>query len=302
MYSFGVDIGGSSIKIALVYKKEIKDYFTIPTNLNDSSLIIKECLEAIKEYCVKNNISESDIKGIGFGIPGNVINNKIYNCPNINLYDFKVTKEVKKYFKNVKVKCSNDANVAALAEVVNLSEYNSAVMITLGTGVGAGIVINKKIIEGFTGSAGEIGHMQLDTTHNFLCNCGLSGCLETVASANGIVRLAKYYYDDYPTLLNREDITCKEVVELAKKYDPLCSFVLDKACFYLAKAISILTITINPEVIILGGGVSEAGEILVDGIKKYFNVIAYKSTIDTNIVIAKLKNKAGMLGAALLVE
>ncbi len=292
---FGIDVGGTTIKIGIVEQNKIIDKFEIPTK--KESFIQDTCL-FIKDYMTKNNIES--IEGIGFGLPGNVIQNYIYNLPNIGVQNIDLEKEVAKYFPHTLILAQNDANVAALGEMLYHNEYDSACMITLGTGVGGGIVLNGKVLEGAHGAAGEIGHMILAEDYNFQCSCGLRGCLETVASATGVVRLAKYHFKEYQTALPKE-FTAKDVFDYAKKEDPLSLFVVDKVGYYIAKCISILAVTVDVEVFYIGGGVSKAGDILIDAIRKYYLSMAHYAVKKVRIEAATLLNDAGMLGSAGLI-
>ncbi|MDE7094964.1 MAG: ROK family protein, partial [Anaeroplasmataceae bacterium] len=250
------------------------------------------------EYISKNNIES--IEGIGFGLPGNVVGNYIYNLPNIGIENVNLDEEMAKYFPDVLVVAQNDANVAALGEMLYHNEYKNACMLTLGTGVGCGIVLDGKVLEGSHGAAGEAGHMVIAEEYNFPCTCGLKGCLETVASATGVVRLAKYHYNEYETKL-QGSFTAKDVFDLAKQKDPLCLFVVDRVSYYIAKCIAILGITVDVDVYYIGGGVSKAGDILIDTIKKHYTSLAHYAVKNVKIETAELLNDAGMLGAAGLI-
>ena len=292
---FGIDVGGTTVKIGAVENLKIIDKFEIPTK--KETLFEDICL-FIQDYMKKNKIDK--IEGIGFGLPGNVIQNYIYRLPNIGIHDIDLQEEISKYFPNVPIVAQNDANVAALGEMLYHNEYQSACMITLGTGVGCGIVIDGKVLEGIHGAAGEVGHMGIAKEYNFACSCGLNGCLETVASATAVVRLAKYHKEhmrEFDTSL-KESFTAKDVFDLAKAGDPLCCFVVDRVCYYIAKCISILAITVDVEVYYIGGGVSKAGDILISTIQKHYETMAHYAVKSVTIEQATLLNDAGMLGAA----
>ncbi len=292
---FGIDIGGTTVKIGIVENNQIIDKYEITTK--KESLFDDVC-NSIKDYMKNHNIDK--IEGIGFGVPGNVIDNYIYNLPNIGLSNIDLKAVVAKYFPNVLVESKNDANVAALGEMLYHNEYKNACMITLGTGVGCGIVLNGKVLEGIHGAAGEAGHMVIADDYNFSCSCGLNGCLETVASATGVVRLAKYHYNEFETKLGNE-FSAKDIFDLAKKDDPLCLYVVDKVSYYIAKCISILAITVDVDVYYIGGGVSKAGDILINNIKKHYANLSHYAVKNVKIEAAKLLNDAGMLGAAGLI-
>lgn len=293
---FGVDIGGTTVKIGVVEGTQIIDSFVVVTKAE--SLFDDVCL-AIKQYMKEHNIC--DIEGIGFGVPGNIIDNYIYLLPNIGTKNLDLIEVVSKHFPGVKIAGGNDANVAALGEMMYHNEYKNACMLTLGTGVGCGIVLNGKILEGVHGAGGEVGHMLVADDYNFECGCGLKGCLETVSSATGVVRLAKYHKNQYKTILG-DDFSAKDVFDAARSGDELACFVVDKVCYYLAKAISLLAVTVDVDVYYIGGGVSKAGAILIDGIKKHYEKIAFFAVKKAEIQAAYLLNDAGMLGAACLIS
>ncbi len=293
---FGIDVGGTTIKIGMVVDNKIVDKAEIPTR--GSSFIEDTCL-FIQKYMKEHELEQ--IEGIGFGLPGNVVGNYIYNLPNVGVKNIDLVKEVRQFFPDVKVEAQNDANVAALGEMLYHNESQNACMITLGTGVGCGIVLNGKVLEGTHGAAGEIGHMCIAEEYDFSCACGLKGCLETVASATGIVRLAKHHRSAFESKLP-ESFTAKDVFDLAKKEDPLCLFVVDKVGYFLAKCISILAITVDVDVYYIGGGVSKAGAILIEAIQKHYARFALFAVKNVKIEAATLLNDAGMLGSAGLIK
>lgn len=293
---FGVDVGGTTVKIGVVEGTKILDSFVVVTKAE--TLFDDVCL-AIKKYMNDHNITE--IEGIGFGVPGNIIDNYIYRLPNVGIGNIDLIKEISKHFPNVKIAGGNDANVAALGEMLYHNEYKNACMLTLGTGVGCGIVLNGKILEGVHGAGGEVGHMVIADDYNFECGCGLKGCLETVASATGVVRLAKYHKNEFKTSL-KEEFSAKDVFDAARNGDELASFVVDKLCYYIAKAISLLAVCVDVDVYYIGGGVSKAGDILINGIKKHYKNLSFFAVRNIEIQAAHLLNDAGMLGAAGLIS
>ncbi|MDE7263281.1 MAG: ROK family protein [Anaeroplasmataceae bacterium] len=292
---FGIDVGGTTVKIGMIENKQLIDKFEIPTN---KDTLFKDICLFLKDYIKRNSIQS--LEGIGFGLPGNVIHNYIYNLPNVGLKNIDLEAEISKYFPDVPVAAQNDANVAALGEMLYNNEYQNACMITLGTGVGCGIVLHGKVVEGSHGAAGEVGHMGIATEYNFECTCGLKGCLETVASATGIVRLAKYHYHEFETKL-KNPYTAKDVFDLAKQNDPLCCFVVDKVAYYIAKCISILAVVVDVDVYYIGGGVSKAGKLLIEAIQKHYEKLSHYAVKKVKIESARLLNDAGMLGAAALI-
>ncbi len=304
----GIDIGGTTVKIGFLDTNgNILNKFEIVTNkANKGENILKDVSISILEYISKNNIDTNDIEGIGFGIPGPVVNNIVTICVNLGW----VNKNVAEEFSNLipfktKIACANDANVAALGEMWkgNDLNYTNAIMLTLGTGVGGGVIVDGKAIDGVNGAGGELGHVKSDFKYNFQCNCGLKGCLETVTSATGVVNIAKAKLKSNKSNLSTiENLTCKDVFDNAKLNDPIALEVVQEVYSYLGHICSILSATTNPEVIIIGGGVSKAGDMLIEGIKKSYNEFAFTPVKNTSIILATLGNDAGMIGAASLVK
>lgn len=292
----GIDIGGTTVKIGLVDSYKVLEYYSIPTR---KETLFADIFESVKDFLKKKNISS--IEFIGFGVPGNVKDNYIYMLPNIGIGNIDIEDEISKYFPNIVFASDNDANAAALGEALNDADSSSSYMITLGTGVGGGLVMNGKVIRGSNFACGEIGHMYIDAKHEFSCSCGLKGCLETVASATGVVRLAKRYASSLETKLNLEVATCKDILDAAKENDPLGSYVLDMLASYLARGLANIAVTVDVEVFYIGGGVAACGDILIQKIQRYYQEYAHYAVKNTRIVPAKLGNLAGMLGAAYLI-
>lgn len=291
---FGVDVGGTTVKIGVCEDKKVLDTIVVKTTKEN---LFDDVCNAILKYVDEKKVT---IDFVGFGIPGIVFDNVIVNMPNIDLQNVDLNAIGAKYFPGVKIASSNDANVAALGEALVGEKSSSSYMITLGTGVGGGYVINDVVINGPHAATGEIGHMYIDSKHEFQCNCGLKGCLETVASATGIVRLANYYYGQYETKLVKETMSAKDVMDAAREGDALGLAVLDIVAEALGRTCSILAVANDVDVIYLGGGVSAAGAVLLDAVKKYFNKYAFRAVTNVRIEQAKLGNTAGMLGAAYL--
>lgn len=307
MYLFGVDVGGTTIKIGFMsVDGNIIDKYELKTNKEDNgSNILKDVAKSIVDFLDNKKINYDQVKGIGFGVPGPVTDDNIVTiCVNINWKNKDVVKEFSKLIPfKTKIACTNDANAAAIGEMSKGNNFNfkNAIMLTLGTGVGGGVIVSNTAIGGTHGAGGELGHVKADFKYNFKCNCGLSGCLETVASATGVVNIAKKYLETEKSVLsNYENLTCKDVFD--NKDDIVAAKVIDEVCGYLGYICSILASTTNPEVFIIGGGVSKAGNILIDGIRKHFNEFAFAPTADTKIILATLGNDAGMIGAALNVK
>ena len=298
MYIFGIDIGGTSVKIGMFKDTfELLDQWEIPTHPES---LFEEVTDSIKNHLKNKKISFAEVFGYGLGIPGMVKNGIAISCVNLGWKNVNVKQEFSKaigYDANVYV--FNDANLAAFGEASYLnSKWDSVVFITLGTGVGGGIIFRQEIIEGADGLGGEIGHIHIDDKYNFTCGCGKIGCLETIASATGIIRLAQYYQGKLSTrLVFNDKLTTKAIVDAAKEEDVLASCAFDEACQALAKAMANLSVILNPDAFIIGGGVSNAGEFLLERIQKHYKNLCLEQAVHTKINLAVLKNNAGIYGA-----
>lgn len=309
-YCFGVDVGGTTIKIGFLQTEgTMLDKWEIKTNTeNFGEAILSDICDALDSKLVKEGISLDEIEGIGIGLPGPVLaDGTVLQCVNLGWGTFNVEEKLSEMFHGVKVKAGNDANVAALGEnwKGGGKNYHDMVMITLGTGVGGGVIINNKILTGYNGGAGEIGHMHMNDEETELCGCGRKGCLEQYASATGVVRLAKRYMAlfDNPTKMEGlgDNITAKDVFDLAKAGDQGAVEVVKKMGNYLGKAMSHIAATINPQAFIIGGGVSKAGQFLIDAVKDTYRETCFTACGDAAVHLAELGNDAGMYGAAALV-
>jgi len=303
-YIYGFDIGGTTIKIGLFsLSGDLIDKWEIVTNKTEKgTLILEDIYQAIKEHQV--NLEE--VLGYGFGVPGPVIDGLVVKGVNIGWENYNLKTEFSKLANSDLIFVENDANVAALGETWHGAAmgYQNSVLITVGTGVGGGIVVDSKVIEGAHGSGGEIGHIRVIHENGLLCNCGNKGCLETVASATGIKNTFKTILHSSnlkSKLRNIDNPSVKMIFDAAKDKDPLCLAVIDKTSYYLGYACQILSVITNPDIIIIGGGVSKAGNFFIERIRSHFQQIAFNSVRDTLIVEAKLGNDAGIYGAASLV-
>jgi len=285
----GIDVGGTTVKIGYIENREIIKSFAIPTK---KETLFEDIYNAIKD--------EKNVEFIGFGLPGTVKNNYIVNLPNIGIKDVDINKEFKIYYPNINILSTNDANAAALGEAIKASKFKSTYFITLGTGVGGGYVYNGSLVNGTHSCAGEVGHSFIDPLHNFKCTCGLSGCLETVSSATGVVRLARTYKDKFKSNIDFDTISCKKVFDAAKENDELGLYVVNLMADYLGIALANIAVTCDVDAFIIGGGVMAAGDFLLDKIKESFKKHAHYGVRETEIYKASLGNLAGMLGAAYL--
>lgn len=305
-YLIGVDVGGTSIKIGQFNLEGVLiEKWDIPTNkANHGDNIIRDIAASLM-----SKLDPNTIDGVGIGVPGPVTNGLVLNGVNIGWKTKNVSEEFYQYFpyRNIHIRVSNDANVACAGEVYQGSGkgYKDVVMFTLGTGVGGGILIDGKIVDGKNGYGGELGHMPIDRIHDIQCNCGKKGCLETVTSATGIVTLAKIKLSESnrnSQLRQHDTFSAKRVFDYAKQGDEIALEVIEEAADYLAYAISIVTYVLNPELFIIGGGVSNAGDFLVEKILKHYQKYVASFLSDQKIVIASLGNDAGIYGAASMVK
>lgn len=291
----GIDVGGTTVKIGVFDNYQIIDKFVVETK---KETLFTDVCESIKKRCNEKNYT---IDKIGIGLPGHVVGNVIDKLPNVGIENMDLEPIFKKYFPNVNITCTNDANAAALGELLaDGDKTKSAYMITLGTGVGGGLVIDGKVRDGSHSNCGEIGHMFVDFVHNFKCSCGLYGCLETVASATGIVRIAKLYFDKFKTKLTKETMTAKDILDASKEEDPLGLFVLNLISDALGRAIASVELSVDVDTFYIGGGVSNAGDILINKITEYYKRYAHFAVKNISIKKAKLGNDAGIFGAAYL--
>ena len=310
----GVDLGGTTIKLAIIsWYGEILHKWEIPTNIDENgkhiTLDIAKAIDAKLEELGK---PKSILHGIGMGAPGpvNGANGSIYEAVNLGWKDYPL-KDLLEVETSLQAVVENDANLAALGEMWKGAGNGAKdlVCVTLGTGVGGGVITNGQLVDGVSGAAGEIGHITVVHEGGAPCNCGKTGCLETVASATGIVRLAREALEGASgSLLQQridegEQLTSKLLFECAGEKDELSLGVLDRVGFYLGLALANSANLLNPEKIVLGGGVSKAGEILTDVVRKHFERFAVvRVRKSTEISLATLGNDAGVLGAAWLVK
>ena len=305
-YCFGVDIGGTTIKMGLFTAEgELLDKWEITTRReNGGEKVPQDIADAIAQKCADKNIAKNDITGVGIGVPGPVRNDgTVMKCANLGWDIFNVNEKMSE-LTGLKCRALNDANAAALGELWRGSGkgFKNLVFITLGTGVGGGIVIDGKIIAGIHGGGGEIGHIVVNPKEDAVCGCGGHGHLEQYASATGIVRLAKKGLQDKSvnTVLREKEaeLTCKDIFDAAKLGDAFANGLVDEMCSYLALALSGVAATCDPEAYVIGGGVSKAGEIITDTVKKHFYSNNMNVLTQSEFRLASLGNDAGIYGAA----
>lgn len=302
-YGFGVDVGGTTIKMGFFeIDGKLLDKWEIKTNTaNGGAEILPDIAKGIDNKLAQEGISKADVQGIGVGVPGPVQEDSIVNrCVNLGWGIVNVAEELGA-LTGLKVKVGNDANVAALGEnwQGGAKGCKSAVMVTLGTGVGGGIIIDGKIVAGFHGAGGEIGHITVNPDEIETCNCGQHGCLELYASATGIVRMAKRRLaksEDETTLRSFDPLTAKDIFDEAKAGDVVAKELVDDLGNILGATLAKVACVVNPEAIVIGGGVSKAGKILIDTVQKHFKENAFYAFKDTRFELATLGNDAGMYG------
>lgn len=307
---FGIDIGGTTVKIGILSEEgQILDKWEIKTRTEDNGAhIVSDIAESLKKAIAEKGYSMDDVIGAGMGVPGPVMaDGTINRCVNLGWGVYNAAAELSGLL-GVPVKAGNDANVAALGEqwMGGGKGYDNVVMITLGTGVGCGIILDGKILAGTTGAAGECGHMTIADPEDMIytCGCGRHGCLETLTSATGVVNIAKHLVettDKATSLRNLPEITSKDIWDAAKAGDAGALEVVDKVAYYLGKAINTIAVVVNPEIFVIGGGVSKAGQFLLDKVVKSFQDQTFHAVKNTKITLATLGNDAGMVGAARLV-
>lgn len=306
----GVDVGGTTVKIGLFeITGELLKKWEVPTRTEEQGkYILNDVAASILEVLKQEDISLDDIEGAGIGVPGPVKRDGYVEvCVNLGWRDRYPAKELSQLLHGVPVQCGNDANVAALGEMWKGGGegYTDIVMVTLGTGVGGGVILNEKILPGKHGLGGEIGHIHVRDEETEHCNCGAKGCLEQVASATGIAREAKRKMaaSDKDSMLRKTggQITAKDVLDAAKAGDALALEVMDTVGHYLGVVLAHLALTVDPDIFVIGGGVSKAGPFLIDIIEKHYKQYVAISEDHAVIGLAKLGNDAGIYGAARMV-
>jgi len=307
-YGFGVDLGGTTVKIAYFNQEgDLLDKWEIPTVIADGGKqILPDIAASIKGYLETKSIPREDVLGIGIGVPGPVDNKgNVNRCHNLNWGVFNIH-EALSGLTGFPVKAGNDANVAALGEAWKGGGIgcDNMILATFGTGVGGGIVIDGRPVNGVHGAAGEIGHLTVNRYEKEPCNCGKYGCVEQYCSATGVVRLAKQHLalSDRDSLLRRaEPLTCKDVFDAANEKDPLAVEILEQVYDYMGQFLASVCCTVDPEVVVMGGGVSRAGQPLLEGAKKYFDKYIFHASSDIRFALASLGNDAGAYGAFKLI-
>ncbi len=303
-YVFGIDIGGTTVKCGLfTVKGELLEKWEIPTRTeNNGAAILPDVADTVLKKIQEKGLAKEEIAGIGIGVPGPVNEQgEVPGAVNLHWGYVNLAGDMEK-MTGLRVKAGNDANVAALGEMWKGggAGCQSIVMVTLGTGVGGGIINNGKIVTGAHGAGGEIGHIHVTDDVERNCNCGNHGCLEQVTSATGITYLAnrKLKKDDRPSMLRGGEVNAKTVFDAVKAGDELAKEVAEEFGKYLGTALASVACVADPEVFVIGGGVSKAGQVILDYIKKYYAQYAFMTCKQAGFALAKLGNDAGIYGAA----
>lgn len=307
-YGFGVDIGGTTIKMGFFETDgTLLDKWEIKTDTsNNGENILYDVAKAVDNKLAQEAISKDEVQGIGIGVPGPVRGDGTVNrCVNLGWGVFNVAEKLSS-LTGINVKVGNDANVAALGEMWQggAKGCQDVVMVTLGTGVGGGIIVDGKIVAGFHGAGGEIGHITVNPDEIEACNCGKYGCLEQYTSATGIVRMAKRKLAksfDETTLRTLENVTAKDIFDAAKAGDEVAKELVDELGEILGSALATISCVVNPEAIVVGGGVSKAGAILIDTIAEHFRENAFHACRETRFELATLGNDAGIYGCMCMI-
>ncbi len=303
-FGFGIDLGGTTIKIAYLDDTgTLRDKWEIPTVVaNGGQQILPDIAASIRTYLQKQDLRQTEILGLGIGVPGPVNSRGVVNrCVNLGWGVLDVARELSA-LTGLPVKAGNDANVAALGEFWKGGGrgYDNMVFVTLGTGVGGGIVVEGKLLHGAHGSGAEIGHICVNPHETVPCSCGNYGCVEQYCSATGIMRLAKGHLarTGAPSMLrNIEELTCKDIFDCARAGDAAATAVLDQFYRYMGRFLAGLCSTIDPDVVVIGGGVSNAGDMLLQGLEPYFRRHVFHAADGVTFALATLGNDAGAYGA-----
>ncbi len=300
-YGFGIDLGGTTVKLAFFEEGgACLEKWEIPTvKENSGEQILPDIAAAVLAYLAEKQIAKENILGIGIGVPGAADPNGIVPvCVNLGWGRKDVPKELSA-LTGLPVACGNDANLAALGECWKGAGNDNMVFVTLGTGVGGGVITEGHVLTGINGAGGEIGHITLFPDETIPCNCGKCGCAEQYLSATGIVRLATeaLALPHEPSVLDGDKLTAKAIFDAGRDGDPVAKAVLNRYFDIMGWFLSIICCIVNPDVIVLGGGVSRAGQMLIDGIAEPMRKHTFAPCRNVRLAIARLENDAGIYGA-----
>ena len=310
-YAFGIDLGGTTAKIGLFTTSgALLEKWEVATDTsNAGEHILENLAAAILGKMNEQGIQPEQVEGVGIGVPGPVLDSSIVPivCANLGGWgERNVSAQLSGLLNGLKVLVGNDANVAALGEIWMgaAKGAKNAVMVTLGTGVGGGVVVNGKVIDGVHGAGGEIGHITVNRHETATCGCGKHGCLEQYSSATGVLRCLKKQLDenpDTPCVLRGTEFAAKDVFDAARNGDALAAREVDEMSDTLGMALANMASTVDPEAFLVGGGVARAGDVLFAPLNKHFQEYAFKSCREIPIKQASLGNDAGIYGAVRLI-
>ena len=307
-YGFGIDLGGTTVKIAYFNEAgKMLEKWEIPTDTSENGIrILPDIAASVRAFLTERKIADSDILGLGIGVPGPVNAKGVVNrCINLGWDVFNIAQKLTE-LTGFPVKAGNDANVAALGEFWKGGGQgcDNMVFVTLGTGVGGGVIVNGKVIDGAHGAGGEIGHITVNPHETAVCGCGKRGCLEQYSSATGVVRCMKKLLDANPDTactLRGKDFEAKDVFDAARAGDALAAREVDEMAATLGMALANIAATTDPEMFMIGGGVARAGEVLFTPLVRHYKEYAFQSCKETPIKAASLGNDAGIYGAVRLI-
>ena len=310
-YIYGIDIGGTTVKMGLFDEKGdmLEKWEIVTRKENNGENILPDIVKSIKEKNTEKSIETDDILGIGMGVPGPITEDgRVLKCANLGWGIFSVADEMSKLAGVEKVKVGNDANVAALGEQWRGGGrgFDNIVMVTLGTGVGGGIIMDGKILTGENGAAGEIGHITVNPKETLTCGCGCKGCLEQYSSATGVIRMAKERLEasDKPSELRKfaaDEIGGKEVFDAYKAGDELAAEAVNEFAIYLGMGLGNVASVVDTQAFVIGGGLSKNGPVVIDIVKEQYKKNVMFALKNTEFRLAELGNDAGMYGAVRMV-
>ena len=303
-YAFGVDVGGTTVKLGLFATTgELLEKREFSTRTEEGGVhILEDVAAAVDAVLASRKIEKTDVEGVGAGVPGPVsANGTVFRCVNLGWGVFNVEQRLLE-LTGLRARAGNDANVAALGEMWQGGGKGrrNLVMVTLGTGIGGGVILDGRILPGVNGAAGEIGHIPVYEDDDEVCGCGKRGCLEQYASANGIVRLARRYLEAHPdlpsTLREMDRYTSKEIFEEAGRGDAAAQAVVEEFGKLLGRGLAGVAAVADPEVFVIGGGMAKAGVPLLEVLRKYYRHFAFHAQRETEFCLAELGNDAGIYG------
>ena len=310
-YAFGIDLGGTTAKVGLFTTAgELLEKWEVPTDTSHAGEhILANLAAAVRGKMEEKSLSAQQVEGVGVGVPGPVLDSRIVPivCANLGGWgDRNVAEDLSALLDGLPVLVGNDANVAALGEIWMgaAKGCRNAVMVTLGTGVGGGVIVNGKVIDGVHGAGGEIGHITVNPHETAVCGCGKRGCLEQYSSATGVVRCMTKLLEedpDTPCVLRDTDFVAKDVFDAARSGDVLAAREVDQMTATLGMALANIAAVVDPEMFLIGGGVARAGAVLFDPLTAHYRDTAFRSCRDIPIKAASLGNDAGIYGAVRLI-